>query len=79
MSDVELGCYGLENEGWFDPWALLSLFKNRAVEFGAEYVNGEAVGFEFRDQDDMQVKGVDGIYSGLDKIIVRKNFVQILG
>ncbi|XP_014086371.2 FAD-dependent oxidoreductase domain-containing protein 1 [Bactrocera oleae] len=44
--DVALGCYGFENEGWFDPWALLGGFRSRAKEFGAEFLHGEVLGFD---------------------------------
>lgn len=45
---VELGCLGLEKEGWFDPWALLSALKRKAILLGAEYVNAEAQGFLYK-------------------------------
>lgn len=70
VDDIALGCYGLEKEGWFDPWSLLSAFKKRAIEFGAEYVNAEVTGFEFREQPDMHVAGIEGTYNGLDSLIV---------
>ncbi|XP_042899446.1 FAD-dependent oxidoreductase domain-containing protein 1 isoform X2 [Parasteatoda tepidariorum] len=47
---IALGSYGFENEGWFDPWALLNAFKKKACSLGAEYVNGEVIGFEFRNE-----------------------------
>ncbi|KAL1123695.1 hypothetical protein AAG570_001468 [Ranatra chinensis] len=43
-----LGCHGLENEGWFDPWSLLFAFKRKAMSLGAEYVEGEVTGFNFK-------------------------------
>ncbi|XP_023168211.2 FAD-dependent oxidoreductase domain-containing protein 1 [Drosophila hydei] len=45
--DVELGCYGLNKEGWFDPWALLMGFKKQARAYGAQFANGEVTGFEY--------------------------------
>ncbi|KAF4524778.1 hypothetical protein B566_EDAN014472 [Ephemera danica] len=51
--DVELGCLGLENEGWFDPWSLLDGFKKKSISLGTKYVQGEAVGFEFKSQPDI--------------------------
>lgn len=44
---IALGSYGVENEGWFDPWALLSAFRRKASSLGAKYVDGEVIGFEF--------------------------------
>ncbi|XP_037806168.1 FAD-dependent oxidoreductase domain-containing protein 1 [Lucilia sericata] len=69
---VVLGCHGLEREGWFDPWALLMGFKKKAQEYGAHFVNGEVVGFEFKEQSDVIVRGNDtGDYQGLDKLVVK--------
>jgi FAD-dependent oxidoreductase domain-containing protein 1 len=45
---LALGSLGLSGEGWFDGYALLQLFRRRAVEAGARYVTDEAVGFERR-------------------------------
>jgi FAD-dependent oxidoreductase domain-containing protein 1 len=70
--NIALGCHGLEKEGWFDPWALLCGFKKRAIEFGAHYVKGEAVGFEFRPQPDIIVEGVEmGTYESLDRVLAK--------
>ncbi|XP_064543807.1 FAD-dependent oxidoreductase domain-containing protein 1 [Drosophila montana] len=46
-ADIELGCYGVDKEGWFDPWALLMGFKKRARAYGAQFANGEVTGFEW--------------------------------
>lgn len=32
--------YGASNEGWFDPWSLLSCFRKKASSLGVEYVHG---------------------------------------
>jgi FAD-dependent oxidoreductase domain-containing protein 1 len=47
VDDIELGCCGGENEGWFDPWGLLSLLRSGASNKGAEFIQGEAVDFVF--------------------------------
>uniref|UniRef100_A0A670YVC2 FAD-dependent oxidoreductase domain-containing protein 1 n=1 Tax=Pseudonaja textilis TaxID=8673 RepID=A0A670YVC2_PSETE len=39
--DVALASYGLENEGWFDPWTLLNAFKRKAISLGTLQYNGE--------------------------------------
>lgn len=68
---IALGCYGLENEGWFDPWALLSSLKKKAINLGAEYVNAEATGFTFNYKPGITISGVpEGEYVGLDELIV---------
>ena len=36
-----LGSYGLENEGWFDPWGLLNGMKNKAASSKAQFIQGE--------------------------------------
>lgn len=71
VTDVEAGCLGLEKEGWFDPWALLHIIKRGAQQLGTQYVNGEAVGFTFKNREDIVVDGVlEGTYEGLDELIV---------
>ncbi|CAH8290922.1 unnamed protein product, partial [Heterobilharzia americana] len=44
--DVELGCYGYENEGWFDPLSLLRALKTKCHFMGVNYVVGEVIDFE---------------------------------
>ena len=48
VDDIALGCYGMEKEGWFDPWSLLMGFKQKDQHLGVAYVDGEAVNFEFQ-------------------------------
>ena len=45
---LALASYGRQNEGWFDPWALLSAFKRKAQSLGVHYVNGNIVGFDLK-------------------------------
>ncbi|XP_063167528.1 FAD-dependent oxidoreductase domain-containing protein 1 [Candoia aspera] len=42
---VALASYGLENEGWFDPWILLNAFKRKAISMGVLQYNGEVTSF----------------------------------
>ncbi len=42
---VALGSYGVQNEGWFDPWALLVAFKTKAETLGVEYVQADILDF----------------------------------
>lgn len=53
VHDVEVGCLGLEKEGWFDPWSLLTILRNGAIGHGARYIEGEAVDFMFRRRMDI--------------------------
>lgn len=59
VDDVELGCFGLEKEGWFDPWSLLHLMKEGAEEKNTRYVNGEVIGFLFDERQDLFIDGVN--------------------
>uniref|UniRef100_A0A1A7ZXR3 FAD-dependent oxidoreductase domain-containing protein 1 n=1 Tax=Nothobranchius furzeri TaxID=105023 RepID=A0A1A7ZXR3_NOTFU len=43
--NVALASYGLENEGWFDPWTLLNAFKRKAISMGVIQCCGEVTGF----------------------------------
>ncbi|XP_053187904.1 FAD-dependent oxidoreductase domain-containing protein 1 isoform X2 [Scomber japonicus] len=57
---VALASYGLENEGWFDPWTLLNAFKRKAISMGVIPCCGEVTGFKHttimvRTADDQQV------------------------
>lgn len=44
---VALASYGLENEGWFDPWTLLNAFRRKAISMGVYHCFGEATGFRY--------------------------------
>lgn len=69
---IALGCHGLEKEGWFDPWALLMGFRRTATRLGAHFIQGEAVGFEFDYNKDIEVVGVpSGTYEALDRVLVK--------
>jgi FAD-dependent oxidoreductase domain-containing protein 1 len=48
IDGLALASLGLSGEGWFDGYALLQLFRRRAMAAGARYVTDEAVGFERR-------------------------------
>ncbi|KAM7397584.1 hypothetical protein PAMA_005748 [Pampus argenteus] len=43
---VVLASYGLENEGWFDPWTLLNAFRRKAISMGVVQCCGEVTGFK---------------------------------
>lgn len=47
--DLELGSYGYMNEGWVDPRKYLLAVRKKATAMGAEFVNGELIGFESAD------------------------------
>ncbi|KAK9870385.1 hypothetical protein WA026_007950 [Henosepilachna vigintioctopunctata] len=43
--DIELGCLGVEKEGWFDPWSLLNLLKKGATDLGTRFIHAELIDF----------------------------------
>ncbi|XP_059576051.1 FAD-dependent oxidoreductase domain-containing protein 1 isoform X2 [Alligator mississippiensis] len=42
---VALASYGLEDEGWFDPWSLLTAFRRKAISMGVHHCCGEVTSF----------------------------------
>ncbi|XP_055917121.1 FAD-dependent oxidoreductase domain-containing protein 1 [Eupeodes corollae] len=69
---IVLGSHGLEKEGWFDPLALLFGYKNKALEYGAHFVDGEIIGFELQSQSNVLVDGEEAQgYQALDKAVVK--------
>ncbi|NXA06675.1 FXRD1 protein, partial [Sapayoa aenigma] len=44
--DVAVASYGLEDEGWFDPWTLLNAFRRKATSLGVYSCSGEVRGEE---------------------------------
>jgi FAD-dependent oxidoreductase domain-containing protein 1 len=70
--DIELAGYGIENEGWFDPWSLLTAFKHKAISLGVDYVKADVVGFEFKESGTIIGGMEEGeIHEQVDRVIVR--------
>ncbi|KAK8735257.1 hypothetical protein OTU49_005588, partial [Cherax quadricarinatus] len=44
VGNVAAAVLGTNNEGWFDPWSLLTLLRRKAVSLGAVYVSGAVTG-----------------------------------
>ena len=43
-SDIQLGSYGFEGEGWFDPWLYIQALKQKNQEdFGVRYIHGRPI------------------------------------
>ncbi|XP_058400832.1 FAD-dependent oxidoreductase domain-containing protein 1 isoform X3 [Diceros bicornis minor] len=42
---VALASYGLENEGWFDPWCLLQGLRRKVQSMGVRFCHGEVTRF----------------------------------
>ncbi|XP_032937771.1 FAD-dependent oxidoreductase domain-containing protein 1 [Catharus ustulatus] len=43
--DVAVASYGLEDEGWFDPWTLLNAFRRKATSLGVQSCSGDVRAF----------------------------------
>ncbi|XP_059723184.1 FAD-dependent oxidoreductase domain-containing protein 1 [Haemorhous mexicanus] len=43
--DVAVASYGLEDEGWFDPWTLLNALRRKATSLGVQSCSGEVRAF----------------------------------
>lgn len=53
-------------------------FKHKAQHLGVEYVDGEAVNFEFKKTQDIQVSGVpEGEYEACNNVIVKLNTGEV--
>ncbi|XP_058803448.1 FAD-dependent oxidoreductase domain-containing protein 1-like [Phymastichus coffea] len=70
--DIELGCLGLEKEGWFDPWLLVTALKRKAISMGVEFVIAEAKGFNFKVNNNITISGINNEnYEELGYLIVQ--------
>lgn len=67
--DLALGSLGLSGEGWFDGYALLQVFRRRAMAAGARYVTDEAIGFERKDARIAAVRLAEGGRLACDIVI----------
>lgn len=71
---IEIACHGVENEGWFDAWALLFGMKRKACALGAEYVQAEVVGFQFEANNNLFLAAgmeMGDKYDAIKAVIVR--------
>ncbi|KAH9514582.1 FAD-dependent oxidoreductase domain-containing protein 1 [Bulinus truncatus] len=71
LNEIECGSFGLEGEGWFDPWLLVRALKQKNLSLGTKYVHGELIGFEFSPKSspketDRLDAGVIRVKSGLE-------------
>jgi FAD-dependent oxidoreductase domain-containing protein 1 len=53
---VSLASFGFRDEGWFDPWILLSGFKKKTISLGADYISAEVVGVNIENDSVKSVK-----------------------
>ncbi|XP_019864869.1 FAD-dependent oxidoreductase domain-containing protein 1 [Aethina tumida] len=71
VDDVELGCLGLEKEGWFDPWSMLNVLRKGAQDLGTQYIHADVVDFTFHSRSDIMVEGIEGNYQAVNEVIVK--------
>ncbi|XP_023246545.1 FAD-dependent oxidoreductase domain-containing protein 1 [Copidosoma floridanum] len=71
VENIELGCLGLEKEGWFDPWMLLCSLKRKAYSLGVNFVKAEAVGFNFEFKSGTVVTGDYSEFETPNYLVVR--------
>jgi FAD-dependent oxidoreductase domain-containing protein 1 len=69
LADIEAGSLGLNGEGWFDGYALLTAFARRARRQGARYLRGEVVGLESANHRVTAVVLADGRRLGGDWVV----------
>ncbi|KAG7165732.1 FAD-dependent oxidoreductase domain-containing protein 1-like 2 [Homarus americanus] len=50
VGDVAAAVLGVNNEGWFDPWSLLTALRRKALSLGATYVSGTVTGLHNYEQ-----------------------------
>ena len=82
---ISLGSYGRKNEGYFDPWSLISAFKAKNISMGVEYIRGEMVDSVMSQDnggaahiDNVVIKGVNPSGSHMEKIS-GKNYINAAG
>ncbi|XP_069470304.1 FAD-dependent oxidoreductase domain-containing protein 1 isoform X2 [Ambystoma mexicanum] len=76
---VAVASYGLENEGWFDPWSLLNGFRRKALSMGALQCHGEVTGFGIEnremftsDGEELTLKRITEAYVQMPKSLERQ-------
>lgn len=69
---IVIGSYGVQNEGWFDPWALLLGLKAKAQCLGAEFVHGDIIDFNTRILQGMWDTATDEPRETVNHAIIRE-------
>ncbi|CAG2104745.1 unnamed protein product [Medioppia subpectinata] len=52
---IAIGSYGVQNEGWFDPWALLLAMKTKAQTLGVEYLQADILDFNIKSEVNVEL------------------------
>ena len=69
---IVLGSYGVQNEGWFDPWALLLGMKAKAQSLGVEFVHADILDFNFRKMHGQYESSTDEQIETANYVIIRE-------
>ncbi|XP_044137728.1 FAD-dependent oxidoreductase domain-containing protein 1 [Bufo gargarizans] len=69
--EVALASYGLENEGWFDPWLLLTALRRKALSMGVVHCHGEVTGFNYVMQEMLTAEGYPVNFKVIKQVIVQ--------
>ncbi|XP_070621230.1 FAD-dependent oxidoreductase domain-containing protein 1 [Erythrolamprus reginae] len=67
---IALASYGLENEGWFDPWTLLNAFKRKAISLGTIQYKGEVTSF-ILEMRNIEASSISSVYVQLPESFER--------
>ncbi|XP_069080612.1 FAD-dependent oxidoreductase domain-containing protein 1 isoform X2 [Pleurodeles waltl] len=68
---IVLASYGLENEGWFDPWTLLNAFRQKALSMGVWQCHGEVTGFGIANQEMFTEDGEELMFTRITEVQVQ--------
>lgn len=68
---IALASYGLENEGWFDPWTLLNAFRQKALSMGVWQCHGEVTGFGIANREMFTEDGEDLTFARITEVQVQ--------
>ncbi|XP_075459421.1 FAD-dependent oxidoreductase domain-containing protein 1 isoform X3 [Ascaphus truei] len=68
---VVLASYGLENEGWFDPWTLLNAFRRKALSMGVYQCHGEVTGFKDSKREMVTDEGDPVTFRRIKQVLVQ--------
>jgi FAD-dependent oxidoreductase domain-containing protein 1 len=69
VSDLAGASLGLQDEGWFDAYALLQAFRRKARSLGVEYVAGEVIDIDHSAGRVTGVRLADGRAIGADWVV----------
>ena len=65
--DIEAGCQGVRDEGWFDPYSLLTALKKKAQSLGVRYMEDEvaSIGHQSNRISSVELKSQNTVNCGI--------------